>query len=67
MQIRKLLDGRTVQHFEEKHTLTVYTKCPQKWKLIDMETGEEYEGHHPSNPNKFSWKKVNEQQEKTNK
>ena len=67
MRIRKLLDGRTVQHFEEKHTLTVYTKCPQKWKLIDMETGEEYEGHHPSNPNKFSWKKINEQQEKTNK
>ncbi len=66
MQSRKLLDGRNVEEFEERHTLTVNTKCPQKWKLIDMETGEEYEGHHPSNPNNFNWKKIDRQQEKTN-
>jgi len=66
MQSRKLLDGRNVEEFEERHILTVNTKCPQKWKLIDMETGEEYEGHHPSNPNAFDWKKIDRQQEKTN-
>ena len=58
MQTRKLQDGRTVEAFDDSQTLTVYTKCPEKWKLIDMETGEEYQGQHPNNPSKMSWKKI---------
>jgi hypothetical protein len=59
MQTRKLKDGRNVEEFETRQTLKVNTKCPQKWKLVDMETGEEYEGHHPNNTDGFSWKKIN--------
>jgi hypothetical protein len=42
----------------EPLTLTVYTKSPQKWMLIDRETGQVYEGGSgywekllPKNPN----------------
>lgn len=31
--------------------LIIHTKCPEKWKIIDMETGQEYVGdknEHPS-------------------
>lgn len=29
---------------DEAVTLTIYTKAPQKWLLIDRETGQVYEG-----------------------
>jgi hypothetical protein len=42
----------------EPITLTVYTKSPQKWMLVDRETGQVYEGANgywekllPKNPN----------------
>lgn len=52
---RKLLDNTEVEEFEFPVTISVYTKCPEKYKLIDMETGEEYIGqrHH-----KKSWKRI---------
>ena len=37
-------------------TLEVYTKCPEKWLLIDLETGEHYTGH--TTEGKNHWKKV---------
>ena len=45
MTKRKLLNGKEVQELERAITLKVYTKCPNKYKLIDMETGEEYIGN----------------------
>lgn len=56
--MRKLKDGRSVPELEEPKTLTVYTRCPEKWKLIDLETGEEYVGY-PSD-GKNSWRKLND-------
>lgn len=53
--MRKLQDGSEVEELEFPITLKVYTKCPGKYKLIDLETGKEYIGqrHH-----KKSWKRI---------
>ena len=56
MKTRKLLDGSEVKELELPVTLTVYTRCPEKYKLVDMETGEEYVGY-PTIGN-LSWKKI---------
>jgi len=50
---RRLLDGKEVDSFDVPVELIIHTKAPEKWKLIDMETGEEYIGSHISNE-KFS-------------
>lgn len=41
---RKLLNGEYVEELEEPHTLSVITKCPSKWVLQDLETGQVYRG-----------------------
>ena len=41
---RKLLNGEYVEELEEPHTLSVITKCPSKWILQDLETGQVYRG-----------------------
>ena len=56
MATRKLQDGREVTELESAKTLTVKTKCPEKWLLIDLETGERYTGHITDGKN--SWKKL---------
>lgn len=62
MTKRKLLNGKEVQELERATTLKVYTKCPNKYKLIDMETGEEYIG----NVSKDShWTKVKSNSDET--
>ena len=39
--------------------LTIHTKCPEKWLLIDLETGQEYRGQ--VIPNEYGiWKRVKE-------
>lgn len=58
-KFRELKDGSNVEHLDKAVTLSVYTKCPQKWKLIDMETGEEYIGRMPTTDNNNSWVKKN--------
>jgi len=55
--LRKLKDGTEVQELSEAVELKVVTKCPNKWKLVDMETGEEYVGNRPDEHNMF-WKKI---------
>lgn len=45
MKERTLIDGTVVIELDEPKTLTVFTKCPEKYKLIDMETGQEYIGY----------------------
>jgi hypothetical protein len=57
MNTRTLLDGREVEEFDKAVTLTVYTKCPEKYMLIDMQTGEKYIGTR-ANGNQ-DWKKIN--------
>ena len=42
--MRKLLNGAEVQENDSPIDLIVHTKAPGKWKLIDMETGQEYIG-----------------------
>jgi hypothetical protein len=44
MDKRILKDGSEVDSFDKPVDLIIHTKAPEKWKLIDMETGEEYLG-----------------------
>ena len=41
---RKLLDGSEVEDYDYPIDLILHTKAPAKWKLIDLETGQEYLG-----------------------
>lgn len=56
MKTRVLKNGEVVQEFENPVSLSVYTKCPEKWLLVDLETGEHYIG--TSGEGKYDWKKV---------
>ena len=42
--MRKLLNGTEVPENDTPIDLIVHTKAPSKWKLIDLETGQEYIG-----------------------
>lgn len=53
--MRTLKDGTEVKELSEPVQLVVYTICPEKYKLIDMETGQEYVGTRPSQDN-LHWK-----------
>lgn len=44
IKFRKLLDGSEVEDFDYPIDLIIHTKAPAKWKIIDMETGQEYVG-----------------------
>ena len=61
--LRTLLTGEEVISFADTKILTVKTKCPEKWKLVDMETGEEYIGR--STDGKNSWRKIQANARKT--
>lgn len=55
--MRKLLDGSFVEEYPKSIDLTIHTKSPGKWKLIDMETGQEYVGC--GVPTKYGrWKRI---------
>jgi hypothetical protein len=56
MQERILKDGKKVPELERPVDLIIHTRCPAKWKLIDMETGEEYTGTAPYEHN-MMWRK----------
>lgn len=42
--MRKLLNGTEVPENNTPIDLVIHTKAPGKWKIIDMETGQEYVG-----------------------
>ena len=42
MKKRILQDGSKVDELDKPVNLTILTKCPKKWKIIDMETGQCY-------------------------
>jgi hypothetical protein len=46
-----MYQGVEVDEYEEAVDLTVHTKAPGKWLLIDLETGQEYIGS--KEPNKY--------------
>ena len=55
--MRNLIDGKSVPELESAVDLTIHTKAPEKWMLIDMETGQKYVGS-PS-PNLYGkWKRL---------
>jgi hypothetical protein len=57
--MRKLLSGEEVPEYENAVDLTIHTKCPEKWLLIDLETGQEYRGS--EKPNLYGkWKRIKE-------
>lgn len=57
--MRKLLDGSMVEETEIAVDLTIHTKAPGKWLLIDLETGQEYLGS--KEPNLYGkWKRIKE-------
>jgi hypothetical protein len=56
MKYRTLKDGSVVEELDTPITLEVYTKCPEKWLLVDLETGERYTGY--TTEGKLHWKKL---------
>lgn len=58
MKTRTLLDGKTVKELDKPVILQVYTKCPEKYILIDLQTGERYVGHVDPTAGPSHWKKI---------
>tara|TARA_Y100000389_G_scaffold29070_1_gene24782 strand:+ start:1501 stop:1908 length:408 start_codon:yes stop_codon:yes gene_type:complete len=56
--MRLLKDGTRVKEYAHKITLSVHTKCPEKYKLTDLETGQQYLGNTPDGENDFSWNRM---------
>jgi len=56
---RILKDGSEVPDYEKAFDLTIHTKCPEKWILIDMETGQKYVGTTNETPHK-KWLRLEE-------
>lgn len=54
---RKLLDNTEAPEFDIAITLKVITKCPAKYKLLDMETGQVYIGSVPTESSPYYWKR----------
>lgn len=54
---RKLLDGTEVTELKKPVELKIVTKCPQKYKLVDLQTGQEYIGKLPDDTNWF-WREI---------
>lgn len=54
---RTLLDGTSAAEFDVVIELKVLTRCPSKYKLVDMETGEEYIGNLPAEGNNYFWRR----------
>ena len=50
MSNRKLKDGSFVESLEHPVELIIHTKAPGKWKITDMETGQEYYGSENTHP-----------------
>lgn len=56
-KIRKLITGESVEDLENPVDLTIHTKAPEKWLLIDLETGQVYQGS--EKPNLYGkWKRL---------
>lgn len=67
-KFRKLLDnaypflprtyqGAEVEEYDKAIDLTIHTRAPGKWLLIDLETGQEYIGSESPNP-RGKWMRI---------
>jgi len=56
MSTRTMKDGSEVNEMDTPIILTIKTKCPAKWLLIDRETGESYVPYDTSGT--MQWKKI---------
>jgi hypothetical protein len=54
---RKLLDGRNIEELDKPLDLSVITKCPEKWILQDVETGQIFQGTQNTEVGK-QWKEI---------
>jgi hypothetical protein len=54
--MRRLQNGTEVPELDTAVTITVYTKCPTKYMLIDQETGEAYVPYESTGT--LTWKKI---------
>ena len=43
-KIRELITGEEAEEYPNAVDLAVHSKCPSKWLLIDLETGQMYRG-----------------------
>ena len=41
-KVRKLINGDIVEELEKSINLIIKTKCPKKWIIEDLETGQRY-------------------------
>jgi hypothetical protein len=61
--MKRLLNGTEIESYENAIDLTIHTKAPGKWKLIDMETGQEYIGQ--AVPNQYGkWLRIKDREKK---
>tara|TARA_B110001454_G_C12333126_1_gene272742 strand:+ start:140 stop:331 length:192 start_codon:yes stop_codon:yes gene_type:complete len=57
--VRKLISGKEALELEKKVFLQIYTNCPEKWQLTDLETGDQYLGNMPIDSTKnLSWRRI---------
>ena len=56
MKTRVLQDGRVVEELEVARQQWIKTRSPDKWLLIDMETGEQYKGR--TTEGTQAWEKI---------
>jgi len=59
MKKTRLVKGEKMEELEQAVELKVITKCPEKWLLIDQETGQVYRGSHNTEIGKM-WQLVEE-------
>ena len=53
----RMLQGAEVEEYDEAVDLTIHTKAPGKWLLIDLETVQEYVGSRL--PNEYGkWRRI---------
>lgn len=57
MAKRKLKNGEYVDVLNKPMSLEIFTRVPEKWKIIDMETGEQYVGTKETERYK-QWKRI---------
>lgn len=55
MKRRTLRDGKQLPEHEHPVHLQVVTRCPGKWRLADLETGEVWQ---PRDAPPFTWVRV---------
>jgi hypothetical protein len=55
-----LHDGRMIEALDVARPLWVNSRCPERWMLIDLETGEQYTSNDQDveKINAIKWKKV---------